>query len=110
MKSLIAGLMLTLSVSGAHATDWGDFTVKVTLAQTIAVVVQHTLQATTNFTSNRESYAKQIQNDVQDYNQTGEASPFLAERILFVQSVNADLSEQESVDVLLIASETVLGK
>jgi len=109
MKSLIAGLMLTLSVSGAHATDWGDFTVKVTLAQTIAVVVQQTLQATTKFSSNRDAYAKQIQNDVQDFNQTGEASPFLAERIAFVQTVNADLSEQESVDVLLAASEIVLN-
>lgn len=108
MKSLIAGLVLTLSVT-ANATDWGLFTLQVTVAQTIAVVVQQTFYATTNVSSNRNAYAKQIQNDVQDYNQAGIKTPVLAERIAFVQSVNAELSEQEAVDVLLIASETVLN-
>jgi hypothetical protein len=109
MKSLIAGLVLTLSVSAAHATDWGLFTVQVTVAQTIAVVVQQTFYATTRVSSDRSAYAKQIQNDVQDYNQIGYVSPVLAERIAFVQAVNPELSEQESVDVLLIAAESILN-
>jgi hypothetical protein len=109
MKSLIAGLVLTLSVSAANATDWGLFTLQVTVAQTIAVVVQQTFYATTRVSSDRNAYAKQIQNDAQDYNQVGYVSPMLAERIAFVQSVNPELSEQESVDVLLIASESILN-
>lgn len=108
MKMLIIALALSVSAPSVKATDWGDFTVKVSLAQTIAVVVQQTLYATSNFTSNRKAVAKQIQNDVQDYNQTGEASVFLAEKIAMVQSENSEMSEQDSVDVLLLASDLLL--
>lgn len=108
MKSLIAGLIMTLSATSAFATDWGDFTVKVSVGQTIAVVVQQTLYASTRVSSNRNAYAKQIQNDIQDYNQTGEVSPLLAERITMVQSVNAELSQEESIDVLLLATDEIL--
>lgn len=108
MKTLIIALALSVSVPAVRATDWGDFTVKVSLAQTIAVVVNQTLYATSNFTSNRKAVAKQIQNDVQDYNQTGVVSVFLADKIAMVQSENADMSEQDSVDVLLLASDLLL--
>lgn len=109
MKSLIIAAVLTLSASGAMATDWGDFTVKVSLAQTIANVVQQTLNASTNVSSNNnKEVAKMIQNDVQDYNQTGVATPFLADKIAMVQSYDAEMSEQDSVDVLVIASDLLL--
>lgn len=109
MKSLIIGLVLTLSATAANATDWGLFTVQVSVAQTIAVVVDQTLYASSRATSNRNAYAKQIQNDIQDYNQTGVVSAFLAERIALVQSVNAELSEQDSIDVLLLATDSILN-
>lgn len=108
MKTLIIALALSVSATSVRATDWGDFTVKVSLAQTIAVVVNQTLYASSNFTSNRKAVAKQIQNDVQDYNQTGEVSVFLADKIAMVQAANADMSEQDSVDVLLLASDLLL--
>ena len=108
MKALIFALVLSISATSARATDWGEFTVKVSLAQTIAIVVQQTLYATSDITSNRKAVANLIQNDVQDYNQTGEASVFLADKIALVQSVDAEMSEQDSVDVLLLASELLL--
>lgn len=108
MKTLIVALALTVTTA-AKATDWGDFTVKVSLAQTIAVFVNQTLMASTNVSSNRgQKVAVQIQNDVQDYNQTGAVTPFLEGQIHAVQNINSELSEQESVDVLLLASDELL--
>ena len=110
MKMLIVALVVSLSASAAKATDWGDFTVKISVGQTIAAVVQQTLNASSNVTSNRNNkIAEQIQNDVQDYNQSGEVSAFLAQQIAMVQSINAELSEQESVDVLVAASDLILN-
>lgn len=109
MKTLIIAIVVSMSATSARATDWGEFTVKVSLAQTIAVVVQQTLYASSNLTSNRQAIAKQIQNDVQDYNQTGEVSVFLAEKIAMVQFENSDMSEQDSVDVLLLTSDLLLN-
>lgn len=109
MKMLIIAIALSVSATSARATDWADFSVKISVAQTIAVVVQQTLYATSNVTTNGRVVAKQIQNDVQDYNQTGNVSVFLAEKISMVQSENAEMSQQDSVDVLLLASDILLN-
>ncbi len=108
MKSLIVVLVIAISVSSAKATDWLEFTAQISIGQTVAAVVQQTLMASTNVTSYRNYAAKKIQNDIQEYNLTGTMSEFLAERIALVQSVNNQLSEQESIDVLVLATDSIL--
>lgn len=108
MKILIIALALSISAASARTTDWGDFSVKVSLAQTIAIAVDETIYATSDVTYYRKAIAKQIQNDVQDYNLAGEVSAFLAEKISIVQAANADMSEEDAVDVLLLTSDILL--
>jgi hypothetical protein len=108
MKSFIIALTLLVSATAAHATNWGEFTVQISVGQTIAAVVQQTLNASSHVTSQRYLVAQKIQADIQDYGQTGVVSPFLTERIALVQSVNPELSEQDSIDVLIAATNSIL--
>lgn len=108
MRILIIAIALSLSSVSVKATDWGDYSVRVSLAQTIAIFIQESIYATSDSTFNSKAIGKQIQNDVQDYNQAGEVSAFLAEKILMVQSVNNDMSEQDAVDILLVTSDLLL--
>lgn len=54
--------------------------------------------------------AKKILNEIQEYNQTGFISAFLAQKIAIVNSLESDLSVDDSIDVLIEASEIILSK
>lgn len=53
--------------------------------------------------------ARKILADVQDYNQTGYITLFLGEKIAIIKDIDPSLSNDESVDVLLEASEFILA-
>ena len=120
MKKIFIASAIVLMASSAFANDQDEqFSLEVfgqSIVQTVAYSVADILglssaelsDATSD--SNRKEVAHRIQNEVQDYGQTGLVSPFLADKIKVAQSFNATLSEAESVDALSIASDLILSK
>lgn len=75
--------------------------------------------AITSITSEVSSYsvsdaqkreALKIQAEVQEYNQTGYITLFLSEKIAIVKDIDSSLSIDESVDVLIAVTESILSK
>ena len=54
--------------------------------------------------------AQKIQLEVQDYLQTGYINSFLGEKIARIQEIDPNLSNDESVDILIELSELILSK
>lgn len=90
-------------------------------SQTIGSVTREALYSTaiTSVTSEISSFslldvqkqeAQKIQSEVQDYNQTGEISLFLGEKMSIINQIDPTLSNDEIVDVLLETSEVILLK
>lgn len=107
MKTLLLALTISLASTTASA-DFVDFTLKVSTAQAIGVTVANIINASSQATTNSKVATVQIQNDIMEYAQTGSISAFLAEKIAIVTSVDAELSEQDVIDVLIEASEIIL--
>lgn len=56
----------------------------------------------------QKAEARKVLNDIQEYNQSGAMTSLVAEKIAIIHSLNKDLSVDESVDLLIEASEFIL--
>ena len=54
--------------------------------------------------------ARKIQQEVQDYNQSGLITHYLSEKIAVIHSLDHTLSSDEAVDVLIEIAERILSK
>lgn len=56
----------------------------------------------------RKNDARKILREVEEYNQTGSMTSFIAEKINIIHSLDNSLSVDDSIDVLIEISESVL--
>jgi hypothetical protein len=111
MKKLIIITLLTLS-----AQSFASYTVSNLLAYTIAEAIYSTALpvatsgATTAMTEAQKQEALQVQNDVQEFNQSGVMSISLMNKIEIAKQIDASLSLNESLDALVAASNIVLNQ
>lgn len=114
MKKLALILVLSLSTTITSASDFSQQTLADSTVQTVARVVAGMILASSNASTvatseQRKIEAQMIQNDIQEYSQSGLVSVYLASKIDLVRAVNADLSIEESIDVLVVATESILN-
>ncbi len=114
MKKLVLVLALSLSTTFASAGEFSAQTLADSTVQTVARVVAGMILASSQASTvatveQRKIEAQMVQNDIQDYAQTGAISVYLASKIEIVRSVNAELSVDESIDVLVAATESILN-
>lgn len=120
MKKLAITLILILTTTAAFARpprnprppqDAGYFISVQSVAYTAAFVTVDISATTTNNSYDRLEAARRIQNDVISYTQAdGGMSLYLAEKVQALRAVHPELSEEESIDALLLASETILAE
>jgi hypothetical protein len=112
MKKLIMMAVMLLTSKGSFAFDASSQTLAYTAAEIIvtSAVTIGSSQVSTLATQARKMEAKKILKDVQDYNQNGSLSIFLAEKVSLVKSLDITLSVDESIDVLIEASEIILSE
>lgn len=113
MKKMV--LAVTLMVM-AQSTFAFEATSKTVASLAVEVVFSTAITSVTSeisvFASSdaqKRREARKIQAEVQDYNQSGYISLFLGEKISLVKTIDNTLSDNESVDVLVEASELILG-
>lgn len=111
-KIVLAAALLTI----AHSTFAFDATSK-TMASVSGEIFFTTAitsvgsEASSFSTSDvQKAEARKILNDIQEYNQTGSITAYIAEKIAIVHSIDKELSIDESVDLLIIVSESILAK
>jgi hypothetical protein len=112
MKKLLVFTVLLISFNAfSYSTTQ---LVAYTLAETIYVtaITGATIEVSSNITSSTEQRkeAVKIQNEVQNYYQSGELSPFLAAKLEVVAKIDASLSEEEALDALLESTLIILNK
>ena len=113
-KLIIASIITVLATSAFASKSVFEETVKESVAETVAIILVDFTEALSIATSKdypntrRKSEALRIQNDVQQYSQSGITSVFLDEKIRMVKAINGDLSLEESIDVLILASNEIL--
>jgi tRNA/tmRNA/rRNA uracil-C5-methylase (TrmA/RlmC/RlmD family) len=114
MKKFVIATAITFIATSAFASDFVVESIQESTVQTVAVIVADFTEATSlelsDVTSNahRKLEAQRIQNDVQVYSQSGILSVYLAEKVKMVNALDADLSQEEAVDVLVLASNKIL--
>ena len=128
MKTIIAVLVLTMLSTSVYARGprhprpprppqggISEATLANSTIQTVAYVIADliglTSVATSDATSNnhRKEEATRIQYDLQEYNQSGVMSLYLADKINMVNLLNSDLSEADAIDALVIATDMILN-
>ena len=111
MKKLIIALAVTALSQASFASEQTTQALGYTVAEIIATtaVTFVTSEAGTFSTSEAKKEAQKIQVEVQEYNQTGSISNYLGDKIKIVSTLDDTLSTDESVDVLLAASEIILS-
>jgi ABC-type sugar transport system ATPase subunit len=114
MKKIIITSILYIMATTAFAGDFVAQSLQDSTVQTVAIIVADFTEATSiamsDETSNahRKAEAQRIQNDIQAFSQTGVLSVYLSEKINMVNAIDADLSQEEAVDVLVLASNRIL--
>lgn len=113
MKKLIILAMATLISGRSFALEAGTNALAYTLAQTIytAALGLATTEATSLATSskNQKAEAVRIQNEAQMYIQSGKTTLFLESKIQVAKDLDASLSDDEAVDLLIEASNIILN-
>lgn len=114
MKKTIIACSLTLMANGAFASGLSEQTLLNSTVQTVANVIAGVIVASSQASSvatteNRKMEAQMIQNDLQEYAQNGTMSVYLASKVDVVKSINPELSVEESIDVLILATESILN-
>lgn len=111
-KIVLAAAFLTLS----HTTFAFDATSE-TLASSSAEILFTTAvtlvgsEASSYSTSEvKKAEARKALAEIQEYNQTGSMTIFISEKIAIIRSLDKNLSIDESVDILIEASEFILTK
>lgn len=114
MKKIVIASFIAIMATSTFAADFAAQSVENSIAQTVAIIVADFTEATSIATSeetsnaHRKEEAQRIQNDVQAYSQSGFLSVYLAEKVNMVNAIDADLSQEESIDVLVLASNRIL--
>ena len=112
MKKMILALILAVMAQSTFALEATSKTVVssvVELAFSVAITSVTSEIAISSVSNTHKKEALKIIAEVQDYNQTNYISFFLAEKISIVKSIDPLLSNDESVDILLSASELILS-
>ena len=113
MKKLVI-LVVTLLSSSTFALDKASETIAYTLANVVYTVALGiaSIEGTALSTSsqNPKEQALRIQNEAQAYYQSGIASVFLESQIQMAKDLDANLSKDESVDLLVEASQIILNR
>lgn len=112
MKKLLILALTTIISSNTYAIDIATNSLAYTLAQTIysaaiGVATSEVSSLATSDTQQKEE-AIRIQNEAQNYYQSGIASLYLESKIQMAKNLDSSLSEEESVDLLVEASHIVL--
>ncbi|MBC7537378.1 MAG: hypothetical protein H7281_01050 [Bacteriovorax sp.] len=114
MKKIAIAAAITIVFTTAFASDFAAEAIQDSTVQTVAIIVADFTEVTSlelsDETSNvhRKLEAQRIQNDVQAFSQAGVLSVYLAEKVKMVNAVDADLSQEEAVDILVLASNKIL--
>lgn len=104
--SLMAMAQSTLAIEATSKTVVSSF---VELAYSVAITSVTSEISISSVSDAHKTEALKILAEVQAYNQTGHISIFLGEKISIVKSIDQTLSDDESVDVILAASELILS-
>ncbi|MBC7538284.1 MAG: hypothetical protein H7281_05660 [Bacteriovorax sp.] len=114
MKKLLILVFASVLSSNTYALDIGTNALAYTLAQTIfsgALTVATTEAGTISVTKKQQkAEALRIQREAQDYFQKGVASIYLESKIEMTKELDSKLSDSESVDLLLEASQIILAE
>lgn len=112
MKKLMIALTIAASAQAAFAFDATTQITAITAAEIIlsTAVTVATSEAVTISSELQKREAQKVLNEVQDYNQTGAISVYLENKIEALQAMDNNLSVDESVDLLISASELILSK
>lgn len=112
MKKVVLALALMVM---AQSTFAFEATFKTTASLAVEVVFSTAITSVTSeisFFSISEQHRKEARKiiaEAQDYNQSGYITLFLGEKIAIIKSIDSSLSDDESVDLLLDASEIILS-
>jgi hypothetical protein len=115
MKKIIIASAITLMSASASSSDFVIQALRDSTVQAVAIVLAGYIQkasvATSHATTNarNKEEAVKIQNEVQEYGISGDMSIYLAEKVEMVKSIDANLSEEECIDVLVLASDKLLS-
>ena len=111
-KLVLLAALFTMSAQNSHALESSTDMVGFTFAELIVVTASSigSSQALTISTQVRKLEAQKVQVDVQAYNQNGQITVFLGEKISALRNFDPSLSIDESVDELLAASESILAQ
>jgi hypothetical protein len=114
MKKILILVFASLLSSNTYAIDIGTNTLAYTLAQTIftGALTVATSEAGAISVSKKQQKAEalRIQKEAQDYFQKGMASIYLESKIEMAKELDSRLSDSESVDLLLEASQIILAE
>ncbi len=112
MKKMVLALTFLVMAQSTFALE---ATSKTTVSLAVEVVYSTAITSVTSeisvFSTSdaQRKEARKILADIQDYNQSGYITLFLGEKIAIVKNIDSSLSDDESVDVLLEASEFILS-
>lgn len=114
MKRLFILAVATILSSNTYALETATNSLAYTLANTLyttAAGIMTTEASTLAISSkNQKAEARKIQNDAQNYYMSGMASIFLESKIQIAKELQAGLSEEEAVDLLVEASQIILDQ
>ena len=112
MRKLLIALSIMALSPGVFAFEMTSQLLGYTVAEILvtSAVTVGTSEVSSLSISMPKREAQKIQLQVQEYNQTGEVTPYLAEKIAVVHSVDQTLSMDEAVDVLIDASLIILAE
>lgn len=114
MKKLIIMAFATILSSNTYAVDVVTNGLAYTLANTLytSALGIATTEATSLaiFSKDQRTEALKIQNDAQNYYQSGIASLYLQSKIQVARDLDSSLSDDESVDLLIEATQIILAK
>lgn len=114
MKLIIITFILATLSTATQAQNLSAQTLQDSSVQTVAYVIADMIGLSSRASSvatteSRKLEAKIIQNDIQNYDLNGHISVYLSEKIIMVNSINPELSEQETIEVLILATDSILN-
>lgn len=112
MKKLLILAFTTILSSNTYAMDVASNTLAYTLANTLyttAMGAATTDASSITLSNKQKAEALKIQNEAQSYYQSGIVSLYLESKIQIAKELNSSLSVDESVDLLVEASQIILA-
>lgn len=115
MKKMLILALTTLLSANAYSLESSTNTVAFTLAQTVytgalGLIVSRDASRLGSSKESKKLEALQMQEDVQDYLQTGRLSIYLQSKLEIVKDLDATLSMGESIDLLIESSNIILAE